>query len=152
MYFWKEINNLLYTNLVAYINCFEYWSSGNAFVSGAVGLRFKFRADHSVANGLPPLQQFFERRCVAEMETGRVDRPVGLSVGSRFFDWPVKPVDTPIKFSFLATKRHLSSNRNIHIYCITNKTFYKKKTVLTNHFFWKHLLHGFKLWPICCDH
>ena len=28
------------------------------------------------------------------METGWVDRPVGL----RFFNWPVKPVETPIKF------------------------------------------------------
>ena len=83
--------------------------------------------------------------------TGRVDRPVGLPVGSRFFDRPVKPVEKPVKFSFLATKRHLSTNRNIFIYFIVNKTFYKK-TVLTNHIFRKHLLNGFKLWLICCDH
>ena len=40
------------------------WSSGNVFVSGAGGLRFKSRAgeiEHSVANGSPPLQQFLER-------------------------------------------------------------------------------------------
>ena len=46
-------------------NC---WSSGNAFVSGAGGLRFKSRAGqmgHSVANGSPPLRHFFERSCVA---------------------------------------------------------------------------------------
>ena len=49
-----------------------------------------------------------------EMETGQVDR-----------HRPVKPVDTPVKFSFLATKRHLSTNRKIHIYFIINKTFYK---------------------------
>ena len=43
--------------------------------------------------------------------TGRVDRPVGLPVGSRFFDRPVKPVEKPVEFSFLATKRHLSTNQ-----------------------------------------
>ena len=76
--------------------------------------------------------------------TGRVDGPVGLPVGSRFFDWPVKPVEKPVKFSFLATQRHLSTNRNILIYSIINKTFHKK-SVLTNHIFRKHLLNGFKL-------
>ena len=50
------------------------------------------------------------------METGRVDWPVGLPVGSRFFDRPVKPVKKPVKLSFLATKIHLSTNRNIFIY------------------------------------
>ena len=39
-----------------------------------------------------------------EMETGWVDRPVGLPVGSRFFDRPVKSVEIPVKLSFLATK------------------------------------------------
>ena len=42
------------------------WSSGNAFVSGAGGLKFKPLAGQiglSVANGLPPLQHFFERSC-----------------------------------------------------------------------------------------
>ena len=85
-----------------------------------------------------------------EMETGRVDRPVGLPVGSRFFDRPVKPVEIPVKLSFLANKKS-NTNRNTLIYVIINKTFYKK-TVLTNHAFWKHLLNGFKLWLICCDH
>ena len=80
----------------------------------------------------------------SEMETGRVDRPVGLPVGSRFFDRPVKPVETPVEFFFLATKRHLSTNRNILIYFIINKTLYKN-SVLPNHTFRKHLLHGFKL-------
>ena len=65
------------------------------------------------------------------METGRVDRPVG----SRFFDRPVKPVEKPVEFSFLATKRHLSTNQNVLIYFIINKTFYKKS----------HLFNGFKL-------
>ena len=59
----------------------------------------------------------------SEMETGRVDRPVG----SRFFDRPVKPVEKPVDFSFLATKRHLSTNRNVLIYFIINKTFYKNQ-------------------------
>ena len=49
------------------------------------------------------------------------------SVGSRFFDHPVKPDETPVKFFFLATKRHLSTYRNIHIYFIIIKTFYKKQ-------------------------
>ena len=57
-------------------------------------------------------------------------KPVGL----RLFERPVKPVKTPIKLSFLAVKRHRSTNRNIHTYFIINKTFYKK-TVLTNHTF-----------------
>ena len=41
---------------------------------------------------------------------------------------------TPVKLSFLATKRHLSTNRNIHIYFIINTTFYKKM-VFTNQTF-----------------
>ena len=47
------------------------WSSGNAFVSGAEGLRFKSRAGrigHSAANGSPPLRHFFERSCVARAQ------------------------------------------------------------------------------------
>ena len=47
---------------------------------------------------------------------GWVDRLVGLPVGSRFFDRPVKLVETTVEFSFLVAKRHLSNNRNIHIY------------------------------------
>ena len=43
-------------------------------------------------------------------------KPVGLPVGSRFFDRPVKPDETAVKLSFFATKRHLS----------TNQTFIKK--------------------------
>ena len=80
-----------------------------------------------------------------EMETGRVAGQVEI------FDRPIISIETPVKFSFLATKRHLSTNRNILTYLIISKTFYKK-TVLTNHIFWKHLLNGFKLWLICCDH
>ena len=68
------------------------------------------------------------------METGRVDRPVGLPVGSRFFDRPVKPVEKPVEFSFLATKSHLSTNRNIPIYFIINKTFYKNQCQQTTPF------------------
>ena len=44
------------------------WSSGNAFVSGVWGLRFKSRAGqigHSVANSSPPLRHFLEWSCVA---------------------------------------------------------------------------------------
>ena len=59
-----------------------------------------------------------------EMESGRVEilRP------------PVKPVETAVKFSFLATKKHLSTNRNIQMHFIMTKTFYKKM-ILTNHTF-----------------
>ena len=70
-------------------------------------------------------------RVRAEMETGRIDRQVGLPVGSRFFDRPVKPVEISVKFSFLDTKRHRNTNRNILTYFIINKSFYKK-AVLTN--------------------
>ena len=52
----------------------------------------------------------------SEIQTGWVDRSVGLPVGSRFFDRSVKPVETPVKFFFLAIKGHLSTNRNIHTY------------------------------------
>ena len=44
------------------------WSSGNAFVSGAGGRRFKSQAGqigHSVANGSSLLRHFFEWICVA---------------------------------------------------------------------------------------
>ena len=47
------------------------WSSGNAFVSGARDLRFKYRAGqigHIVANGSPPLRHFFEKSCVARAQ------------------------------------------------------------------------------------
>ena len=47
------------------------WSSGNAFVSKAGGLRFKAltgQIGHSVANGSPPLRHFFERYCVARAQ------------------------------------------------------------------------------------
>ena len=61
-------------------------------------------------------------------------KPVGLPVGSRFFDRPVKPVEKPVEFSFLlATKRHLSTNRNVLIYFIINKTFYKKISINKPH-------------------
>ena len=65
-------------------------------------------------------------------------------VGSRFFDRPVKPVETPVMFSFLATIGYLSTNRNIRKYFVINETCYKK-TVLTKHAFLKHVLNGFKL-------
>ena len=68
---------------------------------------------------------------VGSTGTSRVDLPAG----SRFFDRPVKPVETPAKFSFLAPKRHLSTNRNIFICFVVNKTFYKKTVLLTNHTF-----------------
>ena len=47
------------------------WWSSKALVSGAGGLRFKYRAGQigrSVANGLPPLKHFFDRSCVARAQ------------------------------------------------------------------------------------
>ena len=47
------------------------WSSGNAFVSGAGGLRFKSRVGqivHSAADDLPALQYFFDSSCIARAQ------------------------------------------------------------------------------------
>ena len=68
------------------------------------------------------------------METGRVEilRPAGQA-GLK-----------TCQIILSATKRHLSTNRNIFICFIINKTFHKK-TVLTNLILRKHLLNGFKL-------
>ena len=60
-------------NFFRWINFFlpASWSSGNAFVSGAGGLRFKSQAGqigHSIANGSPPLRHFFKRSCVARAQ------------------------------------------------------------------------------------
>ena len=44
------------------------WSSYNAFVSAAKGLRFKSQAgqiEHSDANGSPQRRHFFQKSCVA---------------------------------------------------------------------------------------
>ena len=60
-------------------NKFGLKSSGNAFVSGAGGPRFKYRAgqiEHGVVNGLPPLQHFFKKSCVARR---RNDTELGLA-------------------------------------------------------------------------
>ena len=50
-------------------------------------------------------------------------KPVGLPVGSRFFDRPVKPV----KFSFVATKLHLNTIRNVGLH---THIYFQNKTVL----------------------
>ena len=89
--------------------------------------RFNFAQNFG---SMPAQQQRWKP--VGSTGTGRVDWPVGLPVGSRFFDRPIKPAETPVKFSFLATTRHLSTNRKIHICFVINKTFYKK-TVSINH-------------------
>ena len=47
------------------------WSSNNAFVSGAGGLRFESQTGqigHTVVNGSPPLLCFFDRSCVARAQ------------------------------------------------------------------------------------
>ena len=48
--------------------------SGNAFVSGAGGLRFKSRAgqiEHSVAKDSPPLRHFFQKAVFSGVMTRR---------------------------------------------------------------------------------
>ena len=89
-----------------------------------------------------------------EMETGRIDRHrwVGLPVGSKFFNRPVKPIETPVKFFFLATKRHLSSNRFMLIYFIISKAFFKNNSINKPHLL-KTLVEWFQavtnmLWPL----
>ena len=42
---------------------------------------------------------------------------------SGFFDRPVNPFETPVKFSFHAAKRSLSTNRNLHIYFFMKVVF-----------------------------
>ena len=54
------------------------WSIGNAFVSGAGGLKFKSRANkigHIVANGSSSLRQLFERSRVAASTATQRDGP-----------------------------------------------------------------------------
>ena len=58
----------LYVLKLLFVSRPAIYSSGNAFVSGAGGLRFKTQAgqiEHSVANDSPSLQHFFEKSCVA---------------------------------------------------------------------------------------
>ena len=53
------------------LSSYLYSYSGNAFVSGAGGLRFKSRVGQiglNVSNGLPPLQRFFGKSCVARAQ------------------------------------------------------------------------------------
>ena len=87
-----------YPWLVGATRPFSEWSSGEV--------------PRILSSGTTPKGLDQRWKPVGSTGTGRVDRPVGL----RFFDQPVKPVETPVKFSFLATKRHISTNRNIHIF------------------------------------
>ena len=48
---------------LTFISIVFSWATGNEYASGTGGLKFKSRAGrigHSVVNGLPPLQHFFE--------------------------------------------------------------------------------------------
>ena len=52
----------------------SFWSSSNAFASGAGALRFKSRVRqirHSIVNDLPLLKHFFKRSCVARVQWRR---------------------------------------------------------------------------------
>ena len=80
-------------------------------------------------------------------------KPVGLPVGSKFFDRPVKPVETPVKFSFLATKRHLSTNQNIRIHKYISLCIKLKKNCINKPHLVKTLVEWFQavtnmLWPL----
>ena len=62
-------------------------SSGNAFIYGAKGLRFKSGAGqikHRVVNGSPPLQHFFEGSCVLEGAITRKWARHGRQLVTRF--------------------------------------------------------------------
>ena len=70
---------------------------------------------------------------VTSRDGNRSGRPAGRVTGRVEILRPAgKPVETPVKFSFLATKRHLCTNKNIHIDLIINNALYKR-TVLTKH-------------------
>ena len=63
-----KVITTIFTDLPIWLSS---WSSGNAFISGAGGLRFKSRAGQitrSVANGSPLLRHFFKWSCVAQAQ------------------------------------------------------------------------------------
>ena len=65
-----------------------WWSSDNAFVSRAGGLRFKSwagQSGRSVANCSTPLQSLFERRCVAHRRNDAKKDPVNSSHASALY-------------------------------------------------------------------
>ena len=83
----------------------------------------------------------------SEMKTGRVDRPVGW----RFFDQSVKPVETPVKFRFLAIKNHLSTKRMYMHILLQKKKLFMKNSLKKSHLL-KTLVEWFQavtnmLWP-----
>ena len=98
--------------------------------------------DHQACNqdferGLEPGVNFFvpklsqlnggaEQTCATQSQVYHT-RGSGTEMETNRVDWPVKPVERPVKFSFLAAKRYLNTNRIIHIDFIINKTFYKKQ-------------------------
>ena len=51
------------------------WSSGNAFVTGAGGQKFKSRAGqfgNNIANGSPPLRHFFLKKLCLKVNLHRI--------------------------------------------------------------------------------
>ena len=80
------------------------WSSGNTFVSGAGGVRFKSRAGqvgHSVANGSQLLQHFFERSCAAGHNDVEISH-ANLLHASAYYSEYNKRIDLINKSSSLA--------------------------------------------------
>ena len=68
--------------------------------------------------------------CVQFSDGNRSGRPAGrVTVRVEILRPAGQPVETPVKFSFFATRKHLSTNPNVHINYISNKTFYKKNSI-----------------------
>ena len=65
-------------------------------------LELNYRYFHKIVQSSPTKEQRWKP--VGSTGTGRVDRPVGLPIGSIFFDRPVKPVEKPVKLSFRQLK------------------------------------------------
>ena len=82
--FWSVVCTLLQVvfgssnKTFTWLHFLASWSSGNAIISGARGLRLKSWAgqiERSVANCSPLLRHFFKRNCVAQAQS-RGDSPV----------------------------------------------------------------------------
>ena len=76
--------------LTNFFRGYSSWSSGNTFVSRAGGLRFKSRAGqigHSVANGLLPQRQFFERSWVARRNDAEIGPANSLHASAYYTEY-----------------------------------------------------------------
>ena len=105
------------------------WSSGNAFVSGAGGLRFKSRAGqigHSVADGSPSLRYFSERSCVARRNDAEIG-PVNLLQASAYYSEHNERLNLKIYRLLLLSVLHLC---NLEKHKISQLEFFVTKMQL----------------------